>query len=210
MIMLAKPLSPLFATLLLMGCADGLMYGERTSFDLASVRLNDDPSEPVSVKLGFNRSVAMAAPAIGGKIENDPSTEGIRRVTPDGEAVSHFSSFTLGSAAPFANPTSANQDALLDVQTRFASGQAAIEIAGNPEVVAAIMGIPVPSAKEQVAGLFSGLSAKDRTSLCRLAAKDFDDLTPEERKQAGELSGFLSLYDGTLHLDVREQCHDNS
>lgn len=170
-------LHPLLAAMLVAGCADGLVYGERTSFDLASVRLNDDPSEPVSVKLGFNRSVAMAAPAIGGRVEDvERKANGneIRRVTPEGESVSHFSSFTLKSVPPFVRSTSGEQEALLDVQTRFASGQAAIAIADNPQVVAALMGLrPLPLRDQETAALVQSLSAcvnaMDRRQLDDLA-----------------------------------------
>lgn len=79
-------LGSLVTILLVAGCADGLVYGERTSFDLASVRLNDDPSQPVAIKLGFNRNVVLVAPPIGGEIVEDDGKGG-QRTTATGEAV---------------------------------------------------------------------------------------------------------------------------
>jgi hypothetical protein len=203
-----RPLSTLLAALLVVGCVDGLVYGERTSFDLASVRVNDDPSEPVSVKLGFDRSVALAAPAIGGKVEEEMVVDGrtYRRITPEGEAVSQFSSFTMKSTAPFVRSLEDEPDALLGVQSRFATGQAAIEIAGKPEVVAAFLGLGVPSAEEQVADALSALDPAQQDRLCQLAARDFDDLSDLEKQEAGELTGFLSNYDAALHADLHRAC----
>jgi hypothetical protein len=198
----------LLAALLVAGCVDGLVYGERTSFDLASVRVNDDPSEPVSVKLGFDRSVALAAPAIGGRVEEEVVVDGrtYRRITPEGEAVSQFSSFTMKSTAPFVRSLDDEPDALLEVQSRFATGQAAIEIAGKPEVVGAFLGLGVPPAEEQVADALSELDPAQRDRLCQLAATPFDDLSDTEKQEAGELTGFLSNYDAALHADLHRAC----
>jgi len=156
------------AMLLVTGCADGLVYGERTSFDLASVRVNDDPSEPVSIKLGFDRDVALVAPPIGGKVEDDG------RTTAEGEAVSQFSTFTMKSTAPFVNPTG-NAD-LLAVQTRFASGNAALAIAGKPPVVAAFLGLTgnlvdrsTLAAEGRRRDIFRGIDALDPAEAIALA-----------------------------------------
>jgi hypothetical protein len=133
------------AIFLISGCADGLVYGERTSFNLASVRLNDDPAEPVVIKLGFDRDVVLVAPPIGGEVVEKVVEDGqtYDRITAGGEAVSQFSTFTMKSTAPFLNPTEAAD--LLAVQTRFASGEAALAIAGEPEVVAPFLGLGVGS-----------------------------------------------------------------
>ena len=122
------------AILALGGCADGLVYGERTSFNLASIRLNDDPAQPVSVELGFDRDVVLVAPPIGGVVVDDGER------TPSGEAVSQFSTFTVKSTTPFLEPPTSTTE-LLGVQTRFASGEAALAIASEPEVVAAVLGL---------------------------------------------------------------------
>jgi hypothetical protein len=128
----------LLATLLLAGCADGLAYGERTSISVASVRLNDDPAQPVAIKLGFDRDVVSVAPPIGGFVD-----EGGQR-TASGEAVSQFSTFTVTTKAPFLPDRQTNQAAeqpdLLGVQSRFASGGAALQISDDPQVVAAVLG----------------------------------------------------------------------
>ena len=145
---LVRCVATIAAGLPIVGCADGLVYGERTSFSVASLRLNDDPAQPVAVKLGFNRDVVLVAPPIGGSVvEKDVSTDG--KVEKDvyigGEAVSQFSTFTVKSTTPFVpdprKSSDEGQDQLLGVQSRFASGEAAIAIAESPEVVAAFMGI---------------------------------------------------------------------
>jgi hypothetical protein len=199
----------LVAMLVVTSCADGLVYGERTSFNLASVRLNDDPSEPVAIKLGFDRDVVLVAPPVGGEVVAYDG-QGGRSVTARGEAVSQFSTFTLKSAAPFVRRPGDEPDALLAVQTRFATGAAAMAIASKPEVVAALMGLPVPPAAEQVAGALADLDIAQRDRLCVLAGKDLDDLTEPELEEAGELTGFQSLYDSALHGDVRRACQGRS
>jgi len=200
---------PLVAMMVVTGCADGLVYGERTSFNLASVRLNDDPSEPVAIKLGFDRDVVLVAPPVGGEVVTYDDLGG-RRITARGEAVSQFSTFTLKSAAPFVRRPDDEPDALLAVQTRFATGAAATAIASEPDVVAALLGLAVPSAEEQVADAVSQLEPDQQDSLCALAAKDFDDLTAPELEEARELTGFQSLYDSALHADVRGTCERRS
>lgn len=207
MIVPFRLLGALVAVLLVAGCADGLVYGERTAFNLASVRLNDDPSQPVSIKVGFDRDVVLVAPPIGGKVVEKDGDDG-QHTTARGEAVSQFSTFTIKSTAPFLNPTAPAD--LLQVQTRFASGHAARAIAGEPAVVAAVMGLRVPSAREQVGNALSELDADQRQAVCRLAQKDFDDLTEQEIEEAGNLTGFHSLYDGALHADVRSACEGQS
>lgn len=131
--------------LLLAGCADGLSFAEQTSLNLASVRLNEDPAQPVAVKLGFDRDVVLVAPPIGGIIV-EPDGQGGQRTTASGEAVSQFSTFTISSSAPFLSDGQADSDIeptadLLGVQTRFASGGAALAIADEPEVVAVFLGL---------------------------------------------------------------------
>lgn len=200
-------LGTLVAMLVVAGCADGLVYGERTSFNLASVRLNDDPSEPVAIKLGFDRDVVLVAPPIGGKVVAYDD-QGRERVTAGGEAVSQFSTFTLKSTAPFVRRSDDEPDALLAVQSRFATGAAALAIAGKPEVVAALLGLRVPSANQQVADALAQLDPVRRDRLCVLAGMDFDDLTEPELDEAGDLSGFLGNYDAALHADLRGACND--
>jgi NADPH-dependent 2,4-dienoyl-CoA reductase/sulfur reductase-like enzyme len=200
-------LAALLALLLVAACADGLVYGERTSFNLASVRVNDDPAEPVVVKLGFDRDVVLVAPPIGGEVVAYDD-QGRKKVTPGGEAVSQFSTFTLKSAAPFLRPGETAD--LLAVQTRFATGHAALAIASEPEVVAAFLGLRVPPAKEQVADALAQLEPDQQDRLCALAGKDFDDLTEAEVQEAGALTGFQSLYDRALHADLRSACERQS
>lgn len=122
--------------------------------------------------------------------------------------MSQFSTFTLSSKAPFLEPKKPAD--LLGVQTRFASGGAALAIANNPDAVAAVLGLSVPSAGEQASKAVSELAPDEQQKLCELAAKDFDDLTDPEKEEVGKLTGFLSNYDSALHADVRSACEDRS
>jgi hypothetical protein len=108
------------ATSVLTACADGLIYSEWTSINLASARINADPATPVAIKLGFDRNVVAVAPPIGGTAEETiegsqrprssvTATEGTA-ATADGcespsasagEAVSQFSTFSVNVSTPF-------------------------------------------------------------------------------------------------------------
>jgi hypothetical protein len=123
-------------------CQPGLIYGERNSLSIASVNLNDDVSEPVKVKVGFNRTLASSAPPRGGEGEeqtvNVPdgrSGEKSIKVR-GGEAVSVFSKFFLENDNKGQWMGIGDE---LTIVTNFASGQAAIDISGNKEVVAALL-----------------------------------------------------------------------
>jgi hypothetical protein len=122
-------------------CGDALIYGERTSVDVASVRLNDDAAQPLSINLGFNRQVVTVAPPLCGTVvENGKSVA-------SGEAISQFSTFRVKAVPAFVGEA---QPTLLAIQSRFASGQAARDIAKTPEVVAAVLGLtPFSPADEE-------------------------------------------------------------
>ncbi|WP_078119842.1 hypothetical protein [Thiosocius teredinicola] len=78
--------------LLLNGCNDALVYGESTNFSLATVKINSDVAEPISVNAGFDRTIGTFAPQQGeGKeamnmlsrfeLLNDPEYLGKLRIT---------------------------------------------------------------------------------------------------------------------------------
>jgi hypothetical protein len=190
--MIAPVMRPgvLVAMLLVGGCADGLVYGERTSFNLASVRLNDDPAEPVVIKLGFHRDVVLVAPPLGGEVvekmhgqtyDRTASGEVVEKVVEDGqtydasgEAVSQFSTFKLMGAAPFLKPDEPAD--LLAVRSRFASGHAALAIAGDPKIVGVVLGFrPIPLRGDEADALVKRLSecvnSMDQQQLHGLAAE---------------------------------------
>src|SRR4051794_29472119 len=75
--------------LLLGGCTDALIYGERTSFNLA-ISINDDPAIPMSVNAGLHRTVVTYAPPLGGNVQRRDGT-----VIAAGESVAAISKFDL-------------------------------------------------------------------------------------------------------------------
>jgi hypothetical protein len=139
-----RPFLVLIALVALPGCQSALIYGERTSFNLAAVRLNDDIAEPVKINIGLSRSVGTMAPPRGGNVQSTPTTDGGAKTkdakVDSGEAVSVFSSFDLqyvtGSGT---TPTLPLVDGDLSIVTRFASGQAAINISDHAPTVNAIV-----------------------------------------------------------------------
>ncbi|EXI83053.1 MAG: hypothetical protein AW10_00128 [Candidatus Accumulibacter appositus] len=140
------PLASLIAICSLAACQPALIYGERTSFNVAAIQLNDNVGEPAKINFGFVRSVATSAPPRGGEDQvikapaaaNDKGSSASAKVH-EGEAVSVFSNFRLNQTAQnAANLPLTNGD--LAIRTRFASGQAAITIAGDVKAVTAILG----------------------------------------------------------------------
>lgn len=123
-----RPLILMVAVIGLAACQPALIYGERTSFNLAAVQVNDNVSEPVRVNFGLLRSVATVAPPRGG-------TAG----APNGEAVSIFSNFHLEDSG--ARSSLPLVDDELTIRTRFASGDAAIRVSEDPGAVRAILGV---------------------------------------------------------------------
>ncbi len=104
--------------LLLAGCGEALVYSEGTNISLASITVNDNIAEPLSVNFGLKRTVATIAPHRGN----------------DDEAVNMVSGFKYD-----------NEDAFLgtlSITTEFASGKAALTLAKqNSEAAIRIMNI---------------------------------------------------------------------
>ena len=107
-------------------CGDTLVYGERTGFNL-SVEVGQDPATPVNVNIGLRRTVVSVVPPI----DSEPGEDG--QPHPNGEAVSMISGFEL-TDQPRQNPL----DPDLQIRSQFASGEAAVLVSGNPDVVRAI------------------------------------------------------------------------
>lgn len=100
--------------LLLPGCTDALIYGERTSFNLA-ISVNDDAAVPLSVNFGLQRTVVSFAPPLDGEVTDQG------RTVASGESVAAISRFDLGYAQAAGTPFASR----LTIRTQFASGQAA-------------------------------------------------------------------------------------
>jgi hypothetical protein len=122
---LAGPLA-LAMTLVLTGCGHTLVFAEQTGFNLSIVA---KPSEatPLNVNIGLDRTVASSVPPIH---ENTPHG------TVDGEGVNMFAGFNA-HYDPGTQPLSGN----LHIRTQFASGQAALMIAGDPDTVARVVNV---------------------------------------------------------------------
>ncbi len=139
----------------LAACSDALVFGDRSSIEVASVRLNDDVAEPIRVNIGLDRQLVTNAPALGGTVEWTDAN-GERKRAAEGEAINLFSTFRA-EVAP--ETLGGEQRNLLKVHTRFASGAAAGEIAGEPTVVARILGLQeVPPPTVELAALQTALS----------------------------------------------------
>ena len=111
----------------LSACSDTLVYGERTGFNLA-IEVNQDPETPVNVNAGLRRTIVGVVPP------RSTESDGKGGSKSKGEAVSMISGFDL------TDDTQDNQlNRGLQIQTQFASGQAATIVSSKPETAAAIV-----------------------------------------------------------------------
>jgi hypothetical protein len=116
--------------LALVGCADALIFAERTSFNLA-VSVNDDPTHPLSANAGFHRRIINFTPALGGTVQPRGGGDPI----PHGEATSMIADFSLRYKPETAAPLAGK----LVITTKFVSGEAAVITGENIEAVKKIV-----------------------------------------------------------------------
>ena len=102
----------------LQGCSNTLVYGEQSGFNLG-VKVDPKKSSPLKVNAGLERTVITNSPP---KESDDGKAKG--------EAASMFSNFDLQYEKD-TNPLQGK----LTIQTRFASGNAALAIADKPSLV---------------------------------------------------------------------------
>jgi len=102
----------------LAGCGNALLYGEGTNISLATIKVNDNPATPVQLHTGLHRTVAAIVPR-----QNDGA-----------EAMNLISGLHFTDTKQMFGT--------LTVETQFASGRAATEIADkNPSLAKSIMNI---------------------------------------------------------------------
>jgi len=122
------PIAPLL--LLLTGCNDTVIYGEREGFNL-TISANESASSPIEANAGLRRTMGALVPATStAKTDN-----GQTRAT--GQAVSLLSGFDLAYEPGTVNVFGGK----ITIGTQFASGDAATAIGGNVPVANQIMGI---------------------------------------------------------------------
>lgn len=110
------------AASMLAGCGRTLVFMERDGVNLAVRTTGTTP--PLEINFGLNRTIATIVPPAGEKSGN-----------PSGDAVSMFAGFQVDNT--FVPKTALDAD--LQVDTQFASGKAAIAVAGKPSIVADIV-----------------------------------------------------------------------
>lgn len=114
------------AAALLSGCGRTLVFAESSGVNLG-IRTNASSDTPIEVNFGLRRAVGSIVPA-GGKKKDG---------TPDGDAVSMFSGFQVNNSLVTTRPI----DADLRIDTQFASGEAAVQVASKPKIVAEIVNV---------------------------------------------------------------------
>lgn len=172
---LAAALLPLMAV----ACSDAMVYGERTSFDLA-IGVNEAIALPVSVNAGFHRTAAGLIPPRGGAGEDAGGT-----AAPEGEAVSMISGFRLEHE----DDPAAALGGKLTIKTQFASGAAAIDVSKEPRIAARIAQLQplgavdpeVSQRQRKAAELLRRMKAEKPDQVMRMAAaRGKSAATPEQ------------------------------
>jgi hypothetical protein len=128
---LARYPLPLLALLLLAGCQKTLVFFEQTAFKLG-ISVNEEPPVPLEVTVGLKRRVVAISPP------KKPLEEG----SPVSEAVSLLSRFDVIYLPdePTGTPSPGNPfGGTLRIISAFASGEAAVTIAGDPVATAAVV-----------------------------------------------------------------------
>lgn len=106
------------------GCGRTLVFAESDGVNLA-IRANGSSDTPVEVNFGLNRTVGTIVPPAGQKNGH-----------PDGEAINMFAGFEVNN-----NLDPKKIDADLTVDTQFASGAAAREVAKHPDVAVQVVNL---------------------------------------------------------------------
>lgn len=128
---LVGPLT-LAITVTLTGCGHTLVFGEQTGFNLSIIAKSSDAT-PLNVNIGLDRTVASVVPPIH---ENTPQG------AVDGEGVNMFAEFKAAYDPGIgANNTPQPFAGNLRIRTQFASGQAALAVAGNPDAVVRVVNV---------------------------------------------------------------------
>jgi hypothetical protein len=136
----------------LMACENTLFYGDRTGFNL-SIHVNDDPTTPLRVNAGLERSAVAFVPPTHSSDEAD------------GEAVNLYSGFKL----LYTEEPTAFSDTLT-IRTQFASGAAALKIAEGDKTALAVSQI-----------VQSGTFGRDDASKTIMCWVDADSTLTEDR-----------------------------
>jgi len=165
-----------FGTLVLLaGCGQTLVFGERDGVNLA-IRADAKTQPPLEVNFGLNRTVGTIIPPAG-------QTDG----RPEGEAVNMFAGFQIERWSDIAPTKPVAVD--LRIASQFASGAAANKVAGNPVVVKQIVNVNLPIVtavapdfqikKEAVATFVKTLPPEDASKLATaLGQLPSDDRLP--------------------------------
>ncbi len=112
----------------LAGCGKTLVFAQYEGVNLA-IRANASSQPPIEVNFGLNSTLATIVPP-SGQVDGRPN----------GEAVNLFAGFQVDRDGSILTSTQ-RVGVSLRIATQFASGQAALEVAKKPSVVAKIINI---------------------------------------------------------------------
>lgn len=122
---ISAPLA-LAIALVLTGCGHTLVFAEQTGFNLSIIAKSSEAT-PLNVNLGLDRTVGSVVPPI-----HENTAQGLV----DGEGVNMFSGFAAHYDSS-TQPLTGN----LRIRTQFASGEAALGIAGDPNAVVQVVNV---------------------------------------------------------------------
>ncbi|MBR0672027.1 hypothetical protein GXW76_12670 [Roseomonas soli] len=153
------------------GCGQTLVFAERSGVNL-SIRADATSRPPLAVNFGLDRASGTIVP---------PRARG-EDGRPQGEAINMFAGFQVDRRGEVATQQPVNVD--LRVSTQFASGAAALKVAGAPDVVRDIVTLgQFPLAEATPEALQARVAALSRRIL---------GLSPEAARRALTLLGLPS------------------
>ena len=178
----------------LAGCGKTLIFAEHEGVNFA-IRANASSQPPIEVNFGLDSALATIVPPAG-QVDGRPK----------GDAVNLFAGFQVDRDGSILTDTQ-RVKVSLRIATQFASGQAALEIANKPSVVAKIVNTSsgFDSSGTCLSGYLSGLG---RTGDARKKKQAEMDRRARELATAQKLPqmtrGFLSVLELPAYAEVRD------
>src|SRR5271165_7512745 len=171
---------------LVAGCGRTLVFGERDGFNFA-IRADSASQPPLEVNFGLDRTVGTIIPPAA-QVDGRPA----------GEGVNMFAGFQIdrddtGPPTPLG--------VRLRVATQFASGAAALGVAGKPEVVKQIVNVT----NEPRAGPTPAVIDAE----VRVYGRALRDLMPEQKRKLAFDLGLLSTSESVSNEVIAKRLRDH-
>jgi hypothetical protein len=202
MIRLAQSIALALALVGLTACSNAIYYYQSDRVSL-TLETRPDPTQPVQGNLGIKQRIAVITPGtesvqIG--VENEPGIDSSE--VPKGEALSLIGSFKFGK-----DKGSGLDTGPVVIKAALICGDAAAKLkpgeASNASKALTAQSIPT-YADLALRAIQKAEEKQKKPDLTRLNSKKFSELSSQEKKELGEITGALSTYDAKLHEEIQK------